>query len=116
MPDGGTLSVTAENIVVDEQFVKKIPEAKPGVYVVIQITETGKGISPTELDRIFKPFYTTKSLGHGTGLRLSTALGIIKSHQGFILVESRLGSGTTFKVYLPDQLYQSSEGINTASS
>jgi two-component system cell cycle sensor histidine kinase/response regulator CckA len=109
MPHGGRLSITSENVVVEEQFVKKNPEAKPGVYVVIQVTDTGKGIQPTELDKIFEPFYTTKSLGQGTGLGLSTALGIVKSHQGFILVDSKVGSGTTFKVYLPAQLYQSSE-------
>jgi two-component system, cell cycle sensor histidine kinase and response regulator CckA len=109
MPHGGRLSITAENVVVDELFVKKNPEAKPGVYVVVQVTDTGKGIPPTELDKIFEPFYTTKSLGQGTGLGLSTALGIIKSHQGFILVDSNIGFGTTFKVYVPAQLYQSSE-------
>lgn len=112
MPHGGRLSITAENAVVDETFVKKNPEAKSGVYVVIQVTDTGKGIPPTELDKIFEPFYTTKSLGQGTGLGLSTALGIVKSHQGFILVDSRVGFGTTFKVYLPAQLYQSSEDIS----
>lgn len=113
MPHGGRLSITAENIVIEEQFVKKNPEAKPGVYVVIQVTDTGKGIQPTELDKIFEPFYTTKSLGQGTGLGLSTALGIVKSHQGFILVDSKVGSGTTFKVYLPAQLYQSSEDVQS---
>ena len=113
MPRGGRLSITAENIVIEEQFVKKNPEAKPGVYVVIQVTDTGKGIQPTELDKIFEPFYTTKSLGQGTGLGLSTALGIVKSHQGFILVDSKVGSGTTFKVYLPAQLYQSSEDVQS---
>jgi len=80
------------------------------------VTDTGKGIPTTELDKIFEPFYTTKSLGHGTGLGLSTALGIIRSHQGFILVESLAGSGTTFKIHVPAQLYQSSEVIVTASS
>jgi PAS domain S-box-containing protein len=109
MPHGGRLSITAENVVIDEQFVKKNPEAKPGVYVVVQVTDTGMGIPPTELDKIFEPFYTTKSAGQGTGLGLSTALGIMKSHQGFILVDTRLGLGTTFKVYVPAQLYQSSE-------
>lgn len=109
MPRGGKLSITAENVVVDDQFVKKNPEAKPGVYVVVQVTDTGKGIPLTELDKIFEPFYTTKSLGSGTGLGLSTALGIVKSHQGFILVDSRVGVGTTFKIYVPAQLYQSSE-------
>jgi PAS domain S-box-containing protein len=109
MPHGGRLSITAENVVIDEQFVKKNPEAKPGVYVVVQVTDTGMGIPATELDKMFEPFYTTKSVGQGTGLGLSTALGIMKSHQGFILVDTKLGIGTTFKIYVPAQLYQSSE-------
>jgi two-component system cell cycle sensor histidine kinase/response regulator CckA len=103
---GGRLSVSIENTVVDDGFVKRNPEAKPGVYVVIQVTDKGTGIPPTELDKIFEPFYTTKTFGKGTGLGLSTALGIVKSHGGFMTVESRLGSGTTFKVYLPAQSSQ----------
>ncbi len=101
MPDGGKLSISAENIVLDDKFVAKHPEARPGPYVLIQVTDTGRGIPSTELEKIFEPFYTTKSLGQGTGLGLSTTLGIVKSHEGVILVESRLSVGTTFKVYLP---------------
>jgi len=114
MPHGGRLSITTENVVIDEQFVKKNPESKPGVYVLVEVTDTGKGIPPTELDRIFEPFYTTKSLGQGTGLGLSTALGIVKSHQGFILVDSKVGSGTTFKIFLPAQLYEYSENTDVS--
>ena len=105
MPHGGRLSITVDNVVIDEPFVKKNPEAKPGVYVLMQVTDTGSGIPTSELDKIFEQFYTTKTLGKGTGLGLSTALGIVRSHSGFILVESRTGTGTTFKVYLPAQLY-----------
>ena len=102
---GGRLSVSAENFVVNDQFVKMNPEAKPGIYVVIQVTDTGTGIPTSELDKIFEPFFTTKSLGKGTGLGLSTALGIVRSHRGFITVDSTVGTGTTFKVYLPAQLH-----------
>jgi two-component system, cell cycle sensor histidine kinase and response regulator CckA len=109
MPHGGKLSITVENVVLDETFVKKNPEAKAGVYVLIQVTDSGTGIPAGELDKIFEPFYTTKTLGKGTGLGLSTALGIIRSHNGFILIESKIGSGTTFKVYLPAQLYETLE-------
>ncbi len=109
MPSGGRLSITVDNVVVDETFVKKNPEAKPGVYVLIQVTDTGSGIPTSDLDKIFEPFYTTKTLGKGTGLGLSTALGIIRSHSGFILVDSKAGTGTTFKIYLPAQLYHPPE-------
>lgn len=109
MPGGGRLSISAENVVIDDSFVMKNPEAKPGVYVLVQVTDTGKGIPAAELDKIFEPFYTTKSLGRGTGLGLSTTLGIVKSHQGFILVESRLGVGTSLKIYLPAQIYTTTE-------
>ena len=115
MPHGGRLSLTAENVVVDERFVKDNPEARAGVYVLVQVTDTGKGIPGSDLGKIFEPFYTTKSLGQGTGLGLSTALGIVKSHQGFILVESSVGVGTTFKIYLPAQLSEPSEDSNQDS-
>jgi two-component system cell cycle sensor histidine kinase/response regulator CckA len=109
MAGGGRLSISAENVVVDDLFVKKNPESKPGVYVLFHVTDTGKGIPSSDLDKIFEPFYTTKTLGRGTGLGLSTALGIIKSHRGFILVESKIGFGTTFHVYIPAQLYETQE-------
>ncbi|HEY6952499.1 MAG TPA: ATP-binding protein [Bacteroidota bacterium] len=119
MPRGGTLSLTAENAVVDERIARSNPEAKPGIYVMIQVTDTGTGIPTSDLDKIFEPFYTTKSLEQGTGLGLSTALGIVRSHRGFIMVESTVGLGTTFTVYLPAHLYQSansqSSSISTAT-
>lgn len=101
MPNGGTLSLAAENVVLDENFAKIYLDAKVGSYVAIAVTDTGSGIAKEVLERIFEPFFTTKELGKGTGLGLSTALGIIKSHGGFVTVESELDRGTTFKVYLP---------------
>ncbi len=109
MPNGGRLSITADNVVIEEQFVRKNPEASPGVYVLIQVTDTGFGIPAGDLGKIFEPFYTTKTQGKGTGLGLSTALGIIRSHDGFILVDSKPGAGTTFKIHLPAQPYTSAE-------
>jgi CheY-like chemotaxis protein len=78
-------------------------DAKMGTYVVVKITDTGVGIPENILDRIFEPFFTTKEPGQGTGLGLSTVLGIIKSHGGFVDVHSELGRGSKFKIYLPAQ-------------
>jgi PAS domain S-box-containing protein len=101
MPEGGILSISAENIFIDENYARMNIDAKVGQYVVITISDTGTGISPEILDRIFEPFFTTKQPGKGTGLGLSTSLAIVKSHGGFITVYSEVGKGTAFKVYLP---------------
>lgn len=101
MPNGGILRITAENLVIDENYVRMNLEAKPGAYIVISVTDTGVGIAGEILDRIFEPFFTTKEVGQGTGLGLSTVVGIIKSHGGFVNVYSEVGRGTQFKVYLP---------------
>jgi len=101
MPDGGKLSVSAENLFIDENYARMHTEAKVGSYVVIAVSDTGIGIPPEILDRIFEPFFTTKNFGKGTGLGLSTAHAIVKSHGGFINVYSEVGKGTTFRVYLP---------------
>ncbi len=101
MPNRGTLSISAENFVVDENYARMNLEAEAGLYVVITVTDTGIGIPQETLDRIFEPFFTTKPVGQGTGLGLSTVIGIVKSHGGFINVYSEVGHGTSFKVYLP---------------
>ncbi len=101
MPDGGILSISAENHFIDENFAHVNIDARVGRYIVIDVTDTGTGIPSKIMDRIFEPFFTTKELGKGTGLGLSTALGIVKSHGGFINVYSEVGKGTTFKVNLP---------------
>ncbi|MEH2379832.1 MAG: response regulator [Nostoc sp.] len=101
MANGGSLSISAENLLIDENYVRINLEAKEGTYTVITVSDSGVGIPREILDRIFEPFFTTKDVGQGTGLGLSTVLGIIKSHGGFVNVYSEPGSGTSFKVYLP---------------
>ncbi len=101
MPEQGALTISAENIVLDAHYAGLDPESHPGPYVFIQIEDDGSGMSPEVLDQIFDPFFTTKEIGKGTGLGLSTSLGIVKSHDGFIRVYSEVGTGTTFKIYLP---------------
>ena len=101
MPDGGVLSISAENIFIDENYARININAKVGQYVIITVSDTGTGIPPEILDRIFEPFFTTKQPGKGTGLGLSTSFAIVKSHGGFINVYSEVGRGTAFKVHLP---------------
>ncbi len=101
MPDGGTMSICAKNIFIDENFVRMNIGAEVGNYILITVSDTGTGIPGKIIDRIFEPFFTTKEVGKGTGLGLSTVIGIVKSHGGFVNVVSKVGEGTEFKVYLP---------------
>ena len=101
MPKGGKLKLKVRNFTADAHFTSQNLEAKAAAYVLFEATDTGHGIPPDIRDRIFEPFFTTKELGKGAGLGLSTTLSIIKSHGGFILVESEIGKGSTFQVYLP---------------
>jgi len=101
MPDGGQLTINAQNVVVDETTASANPGAQPGRHVLIAIADTGCGIPPDIIDRIFDPFFTTKNPGKGTGLGLATTLGIVKAHGGFLQVKSAVGQGTEFRIYLP---------------
>ena len=101
MPNGGTLSISAQNLSVDENYARMNLDAKVGAYSVVTVADTGMGIPPEIVDRIFEPFFTTKEVGKGTGLGLSTVLGIIKSHGGFVEVHSAVGKGTQFSIFLP---------------
>jgi two-component system, cell cycle sensor histidine kinase and response regulator CckA len=101
MPQGGSLSIAAINSSIDRAFARIHLDAKEGNYLKITIADTGTGIPPQLLDRIFDPFFTTKEIGKGTGLGLSAVVGIIKSHGGFLDVQTQVGKGTQFHVYLP---------------
>jgi PAS domain S-box-containing protein len=99
LPNGGEILAAAENIIIDAEYVKLQLQPPIGSYVLMTITDTGMGMSPAMLERIFEPFFTTKATG--TGLGLSTVLGIVKAHGGAIEIESEVGRGTCFKIYLP---------------
>ncbi|MBI3874865.1 MAG: response regulator [Verrucomicrobia bacterium] len=101
MPGGGKMILGAENVQVDEQYARLQGMAKAGPHVQFFVSDTGSGIPPEVLEKMFEPFYTTKDPGKGTGLGLSTVLGIVKSHEGFIDVDTKIGGGTTFKVFIP---------------
>lgn len=101
MPDGGTLTLSAENLFVDEHYARMNLDASVGSYIALTVRDTGTGMSAETADRIFEPFFTTKEIGKGTGLGLSTVRGIVKSHRGFMNVLSKVGEGTEFKVFLP---------------
>jgi CheY-like chemotaxis protein len=101
MPDGGNLYLVTERVMLDESHVRANPDARAGEFVCLTVRDTGTGIAKEHLPRIFEPFFTTKEIGKGTGLGLSTVYGIMKQHRGWIEVSSQLGTGTTFKLFLP---------------
>lgn len=101
MPAGGVLRIEARNLGLDADATRSHPGARPGEHVRISVADTGIGIAPELIDKIFDPFFTTKELGHGTGLGLPTTLSIVKSHGGWITVESEPGRGSEFHVFLP---------------
>ncbi|HEV7404849.1 MAG TPA: PAS domain S-box protein [Chthoniobacteraceae bacterium] len=113
---GGTLTICAENIDVDAHFARTNPGAQLGEHVVLRVTDTGEGMSPATMDKIFDPFFTTKEVGKGTGLGLATVIGIVKSHGGFLTVQSEIGVGTSFRIFLPackqegNEIKQTTEG------
>lgn len=100
MPQGGELFLDTQNVSLDEEYVKPF-SGRPGPYVRVSITDTGKGMEEEILKHIFEPFFTTKAMGRGTGLGLATVYGIVKGHKGLITVYSTPGQGTTFHIYLP---------------
>jgi two-component system, cell cycle sensor histidine kinase and response regulator CckA len=101
MPEGGELSIRTEDVVVGNRDARKHPEARPGAYVVIVVSDTGHGIDRETQLRVFEPFFSTKPKGHGTGLGLATVYGIVAQSGGWIDLQSEVGHGTTLRIYLP---------------
>jgi signal transduction histidine kinase/ActR/RegA family two-component response regulator len=101
MPDGGLLEIRLTNERHDADASRIHPKAGPGTYAVFTVADSGSGIPPEVVDRIFDPFFTTKPQGQGTGLGLASVLGIVEGHGGFVTVDSRVGQGSTFRVFLP---------------
>ncbi|HTK81844.1 MAG TPA: PAS domain S-box protein [Bacteroidota bacterium] len=114
MPAGGSITISAENVHLDEHYARMHVEATAGPHIIISVADSGTGIPQDIIDKIFDPFFTTKEVGKGTGLGLSTVLAIAKSHGGFINVYSEHNKGTMFKIYLP--ITSSEESIQTDSA
>lgn len=101
MPDGGRLRLKTENVFIGQEFCQHNPGMKPGLHVLLTVADTGHGMDESVLDQIYDPFFTTKPVGEGTGLGLSTVYGIVKSHGGHVICQSKTGQGTAFQIYLP---------------
>ncbi|MEW6602455.1 MAG: PAS domain-containing protein, partial [Nitrospirota bacterium] len=101
MPEGGTLTITTDQTVIDDTFIRTFKLGSEGTYAVLSVVDTGTGMDKKTRENIFDPFFTTKEVGKGTGLGLAMIYGTVKDHDGFISVESDPGEGTAFRIYLP---------------
>jgi signal transduction histidine kinase/CheY-like chemotaxis protein len=101
MPGGGVLTVATRSVDLDDDYARVHPDSQPGRHVELSVTDTGSGMSAEVVARVFEPFYTTKPQGEGTGLGLATVYGIVAEAGGSVALQSELGVGTTFRVYLP---------------
>ncbi|MFC1848732.1 ATP-binding protein [candidate division CSSED10-310 bacterium] len=101
MPQGGTITIKTDNVIVDEKRALSMPEARPGNFVCISFSDTGSGMDEATMQHIFEPFFTTRQAAGGTGLGLSVVYGIVRQHKGWISVASKPGAGTTFQIFFP---------------
>ena len=101
MEGKGSLLLRTENVKLDDEYCRLNVEARPGDYVLLTVSDTGRGMDGETLQHIFEPFYTTKEIGRGTGLGLAMVYGIVKQHGGHITCQSEIGNGATFRIYLP---------------
>jgi len=115
MPSGGTLTIRLAHTAIEPARSHSDPDVRPGSYLVISVSDTGTGIPDDIREKIFEPFFTTKEVGKGTGLGLSTSIAIVRSHGGFITLESQPGAGSSFHVHLPAEPASNASPRNPAS-
>ncbi len=115
MPTGGSFTITTQKVILDDQFITAHGYGRLGTYVLVTVTDSGKGMVEETRRRVFEPFFTTKEVGKGTGLGLAVVYGIIKQHEGYINVYSKPGKGTAFRIYLPELMSGVSEDEKVSS-
>ena len=112
----GRITIKTDNVVLDETFCSNNLGSVPGKYVLLEVCDDGCGIDSETISKIFEPFYTTKEAGKGTGLGLSTVYGIVKQNNGFIYVQSKIGQGTAFNIYFPQNIGKTTKSESTKTN
>ena len=114
MPKGGRITITTEAVEIDLERAKLNPEMRSGSFICLSVADTGCGMDELTLQHIFEPFFTTKSMGQGTGLGLATVYGIVAQHRGWVEVESQVGRGSTFQIFLPASAKTAAEKVESS--